>query len=402
MSPQTLAALAFANLRRRRLRSVVTASGVGLAVALAFSLLAFLRGYERGLQNELTRLGAHLLVVPKGCPYDAASLALHGASWPCYLQETYLKTIQRTAHVAVAAPVLMEARYDPQSRAQMVYCGVEPDVLRLKPGWHIDGSFPQNSGELLAGFEAARTYHWKVGDVVVLPGTSPVAQGRVSGILQPTSGPDDLFLWTRLSDAQKLWKRPNELTHILVRLDNPDNVDVTVRDLRGCDAGLEMTVVPLAHLFQTIQNLAQSTRLLLGCVALTALLAAGAGMGNTVLMAVSERAREIGVLRAVGASRLWVFGLIWFETVLLSLLGGVAGIALSLGGAGLLEAWLRARLPYAPHENLLRFDLPVALGCLALSVVVGTLAALVPAWRAARLSPVQAMRGATGFGGALA
>src|SRR6266576_5474896 len=98
--------------QRRPLRTGVTVAGVAIAVAALFSLLAFQRGYREGVRSELDRLGAHVLVVPKGCPYDAASIALHGASWPCYLQENYLKQVRAVDGVATAAPVFMNALYD--------------------------------------------------------------------------------------------------------------------------------------------------------------------------------------------------------------------------------------------------------------------------------------------------
>ena len=77
--------------QRRPLRMALTTMGVAIAVAALWSLLAFQQGYRDGMQSELDRLGAHVLVVPKGCPYDAASIALHGASWPCYLKENYAR-----------------------------------------------------------------------------------------------------------------------------------------------------------------------------------------------------------------------------------------------------------------------------------------------------------------------
>src|SRR5215471_9069254 len=121
-----------ANLFRRKLRSLVTAGGVAIAVAALFSLLSFQRGYQSGLASELDKLGAHLLVVPKGCPYDAASIALHGASWPCYLKSAYLESVRTTPNVSVAAPVFMSAVYSPETGAQSVYCGVEPNILAVK------------------------------------------------------------------------------------------------------------------------------------------------------------------------------------------------------------------------------------------------------------------------------
>src|SRR2546430_2627920 len=96
--------LAFKNGSRRKLRTLVTASGVAIAVAALFSLISFQRGYQAGMQGELDRLGAHVLVVPKGCPYDAASIALHGASWPCWLKESYLTQVRAAEGIAVAAP----------------------------------------------------------------------------------------------------------------------------------------------------------------------------------------------------------------------------------------------------------------------------------------------------------
>src|SRR5271169_4016925 len=106
--------------QRRPLRTAVTAGGVAIATAALFSLLAFQRGYRDGVRRELDRLGAHVLLAPKGCPYDAASMALHGASWPCYLKQEYLAEVRAVREVAAAAPVFMAALYDAES-TQTVY-----------------------------------------------------------------------------------------------------------------------------------------------------------------------------------------------------------------------------------------------------------------------------------------
>jgi putative ABC transport system permease protein len=385
--------LIVANLTRRRLRNLVTAGGVAIAMAALFSLLSFQRGYQTGLQAELDRLGAHVLVVPKGCPYDAASIALHGASWPCYLKSDYLETVRNTPNVSVAAPVLMNAVYTADTGSQVVYCGVEKDILRVKRAWRIEGHFPVAQGEILVGSELARSNRWRIGQTVRLPGLAG-RSGRISGILAPTQGADDLFVYMPLTDAQRIFQRPGQLTHILVRLDRPEMMAQVVGALRGCNAGLEMNVVPLAHLFYTIQNIVQSTRLLLGCVALVALLAAGAGVSNTLLMAVVERTREIGTLRALGASRGNVFTLILGETSALCLTGGMVGIAAAILGARSVETWLRARLPFAPTGALVKPEGEVILFCLVGALLLGALSGLLPALRAARLSPIRAIRAA--------
>jgi putative ABC transport system permease protein len=380
----------------------VTTAGVALAVAAFFSIFSFQRGYEGGLRRELDRLGAHLLIVPKGCPYDAASIALHGANWPCYLRAIYLQQVRATPGVATAAPVFMAAVTEPEARSgepgaptQVVYLGVGPEILALKRDWRIQGSFPVRSGELLAGADLAQSRGWRVGQSVSLPGIAG-STGRVAGILAATSGPDDLFLHLPLPDAQRLFRQPGHLTHILVRLADPNRMDQVVNALRGCDAGMEMNIVPLAHLFRTIQNLVSATRLLLLCVGVVAALISAAALANTVLMAVAERTREMGVLRALGASPWDLFGLVWLETVQISLLGGIAGILIAISGARGVEGWLRARLPYAPGSTLIHPEWETLLACLAAALLIGSVAGLLPAWRAARLAPVEAMRRAGG------
>jgi putative ABC transport system permease protein len=382
--------LTISNAKRRQVRTLVTVGGVAIAVASLCSLLAFERGYERGMHRELDRLGAHILVVPKGCPYDAASIALHGASWPCYLKSAYLQRVQSAQGVETAAPLLMNALYD-SSGGQITYLGAQPELLRVKRSWRIEGAFPTAAGDCLLGSTVAAQRGLKVGATFELPGVTN-ARGKVCGVLGETQGADDTFIYMPLADAQKLFKRPGQLTHILVRLSDPNAVESVVSDLRGCDAGMDMNVVPMAHLFRTIQGLLNSTRLLLACIAAVALLVAGAGVSNTILMSVTERTREIGVMRAVGASRSDIFFLTWLETVLICAIGGLGGLALAALASSGVEVWLRERLPFAPAGALVHFEPSNLVGCLIAAIILGTMAGLLPAWRAAHLSPIEAMR----------
>src|SRR5205823_1365790 len=136
-------------------------------------------------------------------------------------------------------PVLMNAVFNQATGAQVVYCGVEPDILQLKRAWRIDGRFPSAPGELLVGSELARGSGWRIGQRIALPGLDGKT-GRIAGVLAPTEGADDLFVYMPLADSQRLFRRPDQLTHILVRLDQPESMDAAVNALRGCGAGLEM------------------------------------------------------------------------------------------------------------------------------------------------------------------
>jgi putative ABC transport system permease protein len=380
--------------QRRPLRTSITAVGVGIATAALFSLLAFQRGYREGMHQELERLGAHILLVPKGCPYDAASMALHGASWPCFLKQRYLDEVRSVPGVAAVAPVFMSAVYDTDG-TQAVYVGVDKNMLALKNGWRLQGAFPELKGQLLAGAEAARRHKWVVGQTVSLPGLNGQT-AVVAGTLAPTQGAEDAFIYLRLTDAQQKFHHMNELTHILVHLARPEDLDKVASQLRGCDAGLAMNVVPLAHVFRTIQSLVNVTRLWLGCIAVVALLVAGTGVSNTVLMAVNERRREIGVMRALGASRNNIFRLVWQESVQTCLSGGLVGVVAAFLASRWLEAWVRTQLPFSPTDCLIRWEWWLAGCCVAAAAGLGSLAGFLPAWRAASVPPMTAIRTAGG------
>ena len=154
-----------------------------------------------------------------------------------------------------------------------------------------------------------------------------------------------------------------------------------------------MNVVPLAHLFRTIQTLVNSTRLWLGCIALVALLVAGAGVSNTILMAVSERTREIGVMRALGARRSTIRRLFTFEAAALGFFGGLFGVLIGYGFVLGAKPVISNAVKSGPISGA-NFSVPIWLVVLVLGVTtsLGLLSGLIPARRAARLDPVEALR----------
>jgi ABC-type lipoprotein release transport system permease subunit len=375
--------------RRRPARTVVTVVGVALGVATLFALLAFEGGYRQAMKGELDRLGAHVLVVPKGCPYDAASLALHGANWPCFLKASYLAELRAVPGVAAAVPILMHALRDDAGQL-VVYLGTDIGILGLRPHWRINGRFPEKPGEVLVGAELARRPGFRLGESFVLPGL-PNEHAKVSGVLAPTHDADDYYLHLLLAESQRLFHRDHELTHVLVRLRDPQRMDEVVRQLRSCDAGMNLNVVPLAHLFGNLQRMVNSTRWLLQCVVLVALLSAGAGVSNALLMAVVERAHELGLLRALGASPGDLFRLIQLESLWICGIGGGLGIVIALAAAHRIEAWLRARLPFVPAGEVVSWDWAAVGACLIGTALLGSLAAWLPAWQAARAQPAGAL-----------
>ena len=159
-----LFSLALRNLRRRRSRTLLTIAGVAIAVSVLFSLLAFNAGYEQELTKEVDNLGIHLLAVPKGCPYEAASMIIHGGVIPKYLNETDLASIRSIPGVAVATPILMH-QFLLNGTSHIVYGIESSDMLMLRPYWHTDGRFFSDSEKnvMVVGRGLAEKENLKIG-----------------------------------------------------------------------------------------------------------------------------------------------------------------------------------------------------------------------------------------------
>ena len=135
-----------------------------------------------------------------------------------------------------------------------------------------------------------------------------------------------------------------------------------------------------------------SARAMANSIALIAIFIAIIGVTNTILMSVFERTREIGVMKALGASALDVFKIIWIETILLCALGGIFGIALAVLGSGVVEHLIRQTLPYAPAGKLVIIKSSFLIVALFSTVIMGLIAGTYPALRASLMKPVEAIR----------
>ena len=384
-----LCSLAVKNLQRRKGRTLLTVAGVAIAVAILFSLLSFSAGYERELTKEMDSLGFHLLAVPKGCPYEATTLILHGGVIPKYLTNEDLARARTTDGVVIAAPLLLQ-QFVKDGTPHIVY-GIEPDVmLPLKPAWKVDGRFftINETHVMVIGSTLAEKENLKPGSVIPFgPSQEPFT---IIGVLKPTGSEDDNFHFLPLADAQRVFKKEGFITAIAVRADDVKHIhDISVELEKVPD----IQVVTMAQVTGTIMNLVGSARSLLFSVIVIAIVISAAGITNTLLMSVNERTREIGMMKAIGASGYHIGILLITETLLITTIGGLVGILAALAGSGIIETFVRGMIPYAPSGSFVSFDPLLIGGCLAFSIILGLLCGLYPAWKSARLSPMEAIRG---------
>lgn len=382
--------LAVKNLQRHRTRSLLTMLGIAASVGVLFSVFSFNRGFEQGLAKELASTGLHFMVVPSGCAHEVASLVLHGAVIPKYLDTAVMKSIEETEGIALATPILVAQLPNPEAgRVDLIY-GVEMRALaEIKPGWQIEGALPSGPAEVLLGHEVAEHAGLRPGDEFGYPRAA--IRLTVAGVIGGTGSQDDAFVYMPIATAQALLANPTGATAIGVKVTDPERLTAITEELATRVPGIQ--IVTMGQVMNSISNLAASAKSLSISIALIAVLVSTIGVMNSILMAVFERSQEIGMMRAIGASRRDVFRVILQETTILTLGGGLAGILFATLGSRLIESFVRLIMPYVPKGEMVHFEPGLALASVAFVFVIGLAAGLYPAWKASTINPIEAIKG---------
>jgi putative ABC transport system permease protein len=390
----TVFQVASKNLLRKKSRSVLTVVGIALAAWVLASLFGFNKGYEASLSKDIDNLGFQVMVMAKGCPYEAATMMLKGGTGLRYIKSDLIDSISSEPEVEQTTPMLMQAVFDPnkgESGGVAAYLGIDPVTypplkafLKFKQGnWFTN----PEANEVVMGYEAAELEQREVGDKLLIPEKN--VELTVVGVLERTGTQDDGTIFIALNAAQRIFAMEGELTSIGIKIRK--GADIAKFEERMYTLP-DVQVVSLSQVKNTIMTLVSTAKVMVFSIALIAVLISIMGVINTILMSVMERRQEIGIFKAMGAVLWDIFRLIWLETVILCFIGGVVGSGMAFGTAKLTDVLIRRLLPYAPSGGLVVIDPPLVLFTLGLVVMIGFFSGIYPSWKAGRVRPIESMR----------
>ena len=357
------------NLVHRPIRSLISI----VAVALEVTLILLIVGLSLGILNDTRQrqagIGADVIVMPPGSSFI---VGLTGAPMPIKVGNVLAKL----PHVEVVAPVITMIS---SAGSLEVIAGIDlQSYEKLSGGFHyLKGGPFQGPYDALVDELFAQAKHAKVGDTIEILNNN----FRISGIVAPGKGARKFI---PISTLQDLMGAKDKASIFYLKLDNPANADAVVQEIKNVP-GMEKYVASsmVTYLSMMTPSNYPGLRTFINVVIGISVIIGFIVIFQAMYTAVMERTREIGILKSLGASKLYIVNVILRETVLLAICGIVLGIVVSLvARAGLAQKLPLLRVVVSGGWILRATGIAIA------GAIVG---ALYPAFKAAQKDPIDAL-----------
>lgn len=306
-----------------------------------------------------------------------------------YIEESdipRIHTIMDSSKLSAVAPRLYGVAELGES--SVVIMGVDPEEERkLKSWWKVQGSWisSENTGqtEVMVGSDIATPLGLTEGSLITLHNGNISMDARVTGVIESTGSNEDAYVILPLSDSQDLLNREGKVSSLEVRaLCNECPVEEISMQIEDKFPGLEAR--SMSQIVRNELAIIEHTRSSAMAVSIITLLVSTLTVASTMLASVNEKFKEIGIMRAVGASDVQVVSMLFFEGAIIGAVGGIIGFAAGTI-ASTISAPLLVQVTPSPMWSIL---LPVTGIC----IFTGMLASILPAKRALGVDPAEVLR----------
>lgn len=364
--------LVLKNITRRKGRFIFTLLGITIGIASFVTLLSLGSSLKNEIKRQASGLGANLVVTPKGwCAYEQVSV-LTGEQLPEAIPMDDVKKISAIKGLR-AIPYLTERTAIKNSPVPVI--GILPEEMKAFKAWEIEkGSYFESQDEeaVIIGSGIAQQFKLDLMDELTIKGK----RFPIKGILKETGSKDDVAVFMSLSVAQKLYGAGEKVSFVAVKVDDITKMDEYILKIQEA---ANVAVVSDKQLLKSVLSIVGTVSLTLQLIATVAILAAAFGIINTMMTAIYERKREIGILQAIGAKQSTIFKVFLIESGFYGILGGIIGVAAGLVFSNLASPYISQNEFTAflrSSEVAVTFDLKLVFGSLIFSLFVSLLSGL--------------------------
>ncbi|MCX6663224.1 MAG: ABC transporter permease [Euryarchaeota archaeon] len=398
--------LAFKNLRHRMSRSLLTLLGIAIGIMAIISLLALGEGMQQAVTGELSSLSDVIIVSTGGDMFSSFGGGGSTSTGEYFTQRDIadIERIQGIKEVSTQLSGSGLAEYNGKTTV-LSLTGMEVSVMTLQyasqnleaGGFLTEG----DQNKIMIGYNIAHDTF----DADISVGGRIKINGEkffVSGIFgkQGMGGvSSDSIVLMSSRDFKKLTGQSN-ISLIYLRVNNvndAESIAATIQNAINENHGKKdfATATTMTSILKTVQNIIGILQLVLVGIASIALVVASIGIMNTMLTSVMERTREIGIMKAIGATTRDIMSIFIIEGVLMSGVGGIIGIILGVFGSQALTLILGSFMSMGGGSSFQLVPIITITSvvlAVAVSLIVGVMSSLYPAWKAARMSPIEAVR----------
>ena len=397
--------LATRNIRTRKLRNWLTILGIVVGIFLVVALISLSTGMKNSIMKQLNALGGEIILVTPGAIDDPMMTFAGGQK----LSREDIRAVKEIRDVEVALPTDQQAQFMRFNNVQKsVFLVGMPwdegmDFLTNFQGWSLQEGrwLYEGKRELIIGNLVAdkdffgRTL--KASDTVVVNGRKL----KVAGVLNSFGNRnDDTSVYVDWPIYQEITgQREGSAFVIMVKPKegvSPDNLAEQIKEKldevrkrkRGQDVS-DFSVITSEKMSSIAGGITGVIQAAVMIFAFISILVGGMGITNTMYTAVRERTREIGLMKAIGATNKAVITIFLIESGIIGLIGGAGGVSLGLIVAKLLEYYGKGNTAFALEAYI---SPQLIIFGLLFSFLVGCIAGYLPAHRAAKLKPTEALR----------
>jgi putative ABC transport system permease protein len=376
------------NLKRNKNRTFLTILSVVIAITLFTSFLGLNEGYTRSVLKDTENLGVHLLAIPKGCPYEATALIIHGGIIPNYLNENVVKEISNVENVSNYYAMLMGLlpSKELQGATDIIY-GVSSGIFQLKKNWGVGKDLFLKEEGVVIGYRKALTYGVKAGDYIRVGNNNN--KYKVLYIIPETGTEDDNIIFIPLKLAQKELGVSDEITGVAVSVRDIAKLNATVSEIEKIK---DVQVVTMNDVLLTVLGFLNIIRALMFGIVVITIFVSGIQILNSTLLSVLEQIREIGIFKAIGARNSQIAGFIFLQTLIIAVSGCIIAVGASYLIAPIVNWIIKSFILFPPSGSIITFTPIMFLKGMVFAILVALTAGIYPAYKASSLVPAEVIR----------